>query len=112
MHSDAMRARKFADSGGRDRIRFIGAPGLANCGDVIDVYRKKRHEYLPITAFHRILMRSKNMRVPSRKKLTLLPSAWLQRTGVSRILRPCLFATNRSSASKPKPEVVCIRKTG
>ena len=35
---------------------------------------------------------SRNMRRLSRKKLTLLPSAWFQRTGTSRIRKPARCA--------------------
>ena len=38
MHGNAVRAGQFANRGCRDRIGFIGAPGLTDGRDVIDIY--------------------------------------------------------------------------
>src|SRR2546426_11836676 len=88
VNRDTVRTRELANRRSRNRVGLIGSPGLADRCDVIDIYRQERHEYLPAIAFQRIRTRSKNMRTPSRRNLTLLPSALLHRTGASRIVRP------------------------
>src|SRR5262245_7471476 len=55
---------------------------------------------------------SRNMRRLSRKKLTLLPSAWFQRTGISRIRRPARCARKSSSTSNAKPWIRAASRIG
>ena len=75
VHGDSVRTGHFADYSCSNGVRLIRAAGFTNCGDVIDVNGQKRHEYLPIMEFQRMRTRSKNMKMPSRIKWTLLPSA-------------------------------------
>src|SRR5438093_8654941 len=75
MDRDTVSSRQLANGGGRNGIRLVGPSGLADCCDVVDVYRQKSHEYLPALAFQRIRTRSKSMRMLSQRNLTLLPSA-------------------------------------
>src|SRR5438067_10228160 len=48
---------------------------------------------------------SRNIRRLSRKKLTLLPSAWFQRTGISRIRSPACCATLRVRSEEHTSEL-------
>ena len=75
VHRNSVRTGHFADCSCSNGVRLVRAPGFTHCRDVIDVNGQKRHEYLPIIAFHRIRTISKNMPKLSRNKLILLPSA-------------------------------------
>src|SRR4029077_4185522 len=75
----------------RPIISFLAARrksgGKATLTNALRTTRSTRHHELA-----RSMITSRNMRRLSRKKLTLLPSAWFQRTGTSRIRRPARCA--------------------